>query len=121
MQCTKDDAMPVRLFNSIFFPIILYLSFLFVSSHQIENPSIIRVMLHQPASSPFDEITESMHVDLKMLNHIGNYFLDIYLKKMGKPVSVVVEALRRDSFMTATEARDYGIVDVVADEILSPS
>ena len=49
--CNAQKTMPVRLFNSIFFA---YYSLSFFSvrfTQQIENPSIIRVMIHQPASA----------------------------------------------------------------------
>lgn len=38
----------------------------------------------------------------------------VYAQRTGNPLWVVSEDLERDIFMSATEAQDYGIVDLVA-------
>jgi ATP-dependent Clp endopeptidase proteolytic subunit ClpP len=104
--------MPVRLFNSIFFPIILY--FLFVSSQRMENPSIIRVMIHQPASSFYEAQTGEFILEAEELLRLREILTRVYAQRTGKPLWVVSEDMERDVFMSATEAQAYGIVDLVA-------
>ena len=108
--------MPVRLFNSILFPIILYLSFLFLSSHQIEKLSSIRVMIHQPASSFYEAQTGEFILEAEELLKLRETLTRVYVQRTGKPLWVVSEDLERDVFMSATEAQAYGIVDLVAVE-----
>lgn len=105
--------MPVRLYNSIFFP---NLSFLFVSSHQIENPCIIRVMIHQPAASFYEAQTGEFILEAEELLKIRETITRVYAQRTGKPLWVVSEDLERDVFMSATEAQAYGIIDLVAVE-----
>ena len=45
---------------------------------------------------------------------LRNTIADIYAENTGKPVDVIQKDLERDSFMSATEAQDYGIIDRVA-------
>ena len=112
--CNAQKMMPVRLFNSIFFPIILYLSFLFVSPHEMENPSIIRVMIHQPASSFYEAQTGEFILEAEELLKLRETITRVYVQRTGKPLWVVSEDMERDVFMSATEAQAYGIVDLVA-------
>jgi ATP-dependent Clp protease protease subunit len=44
---------------------------------------------------------------------LRNTIADIYSQHTGKPVDVIQKDLERDYFMSATEARDYGIIDRV--------
>ena len=45
---------------------------------------------------------------------LRNTIADIYAENTGKPVNVIQKDLERDSFMSVTEAQDYGIIDRVA-------
>ena len=114
MQCTKDDARTVVQFY--LFTIILYLSFLFVSSHRIENPSIIRVMIHQPASSFYEAQAGEFILEAEELLKLRETLTRVYVQRTGKPLWVVSEDMERDVFLSATEAQAYGIVDLVAVE-----
>jgi len=112
--CNAQKMMPVRLVNSIFFPIILYLSFLFVSQHRIEKTSIIRVMIHQPASSFYETQTAEFILESEELLKLRETITRVYAQRTGKPLWVVSEDLERDVFMSATEAQAYGLIDLVA-------
>ena len=37
----------------------------------------------------------------------------IYVKHTGQPMDAVVAALERDNFMSAEEARDWGLIDQI--------
>ncbi len=114
MQCIKDNARTVVQFYP--FPIILYLSFLFLSSHQIEKPPIIRVMIHQPASSFYEAQTGEFILEAEELLKLRETLTRVYVQRTHKPLWVVSEDMERDVFMSATEAQTYGIVDLVAVE-----
>nr|QDB64109.1 ClpP [Elsholtzia splendens] len=93
-------------------------SFLFLSSHQIEKPSmtISRVMIHQPASSFYEAQTGEFILEAEELLKLRETLTRVYVQRTGKPLWVVSEDLERDVFMSATEAKAYGIVDLVAVE-----
>ena len=71
-----------------------------------------RIMLHQPSggySGKAQDIRRHAEDILKTKHRLN----EIYAKHTGQPLSVVEETLDRDHFMTAEEARDWGLVDKV--------
>jgi ATP-dependent Clp protease protease subunit len=72
-----------------------------------------RIMIHQPeggsqgqASEVLSESTEVMRIR----RQVGK----IYAEKTGQPLSQIARDMDRDQFMSAKEAKDYGLVDQVA-------
>ena len=71
-----------------------------------------RIMLHQPSggySGKAQDIRRHAEDIIKTKRRLN----EIYAKHTGQPIEVVEETLDRDHFMTAEEARDWGIVDKV--------
>lgn len=102
--------MPVRLFN--------FLCFFVISPHHAKWKNllyyIIRVMIHQPASSLYLTQTGEFVVEAEELLKLRETITGVYAQRTGKPIWVVSEDMERDAFMSATEAQVYGIVDHVA-------
>lgn len=112
MQCTKDDARTVVQFYLVF----LLLSFFSVRfTQQIENPSIIRVMIHQPSSIPYKykvRIRFSIW-DANEIANIRQHIANVYVQRTGQPYSVIMRDLERDTYMSAEESKEFGIIDDV--------
>nr|QGX04419.1 clp protease proteolytic subunit [Colquhounia coccinea var. mollis] len=81
-----------------------------------EKSSIIRVMIHQPASSFYEAQTGEFILEAEELLKLRETLTRVYVQRTGKPLWVVSEDMERDVFMSATEAQAYGIVDLVAVE-----
>nr|QXI85132.1 clp protease proteolytic subunit [Gentiana acaulis] len=81
--------------------------------HALFN-SIIRVMIHQPASSFYEAQTGEFILEAEELLKLRETITRVYGQKTGKSLWVVSEDMERDVFMSATEAQAYGIVDLVA-------
>nr|YP_011015804.1 clp protease proteolytic subunit [Paraphlomis foliata]YP_011015891.1 clp protease proteolytic subunit [Paraphlomis hispida]WAS33929.1 clp protease proteolytic subunit [Paraphlomis foliata]WAS34016.1 clp protease proteolytic subunit [Paraphlomis hispida] len=81
-----------------------------------DKPSIIRVMIHQPASSFYEAQTGEFILEAEELLKLRETLTRVYVQRTGKPLWVVSEDMERDVFMSATEAQAYGIVDLVAVE-----
>nr|YP_008081290.1 Clp protease proteolytic subunit [Catharanthus roseus]AGI51169.1 Clp protease proteolytic subunit [Catharanthus roseus] len=77
---------------------------------------IIRVMIHQPASSFYEAQTGEFILEAEELLKMRETLTRVYVQRTGKPLWVVSEDMERDVFMSATEAQAYGIVDLVAVE-----
>ena len=78
-----------------------------------------RIMIRQPA--PYYLIRGSakeIQVEAEQMFELRNTFAEIYAKKTGQPLDVVQNDLERDTFMSAKEAQDYGIVDRIAKKVL---
>nr|YP_009141554.1 clp protease proteolytic subunit [Lens culinaris]AGW45920.1 clp protease proteolytic subunit [Lens culinaris]AIL56080.1 clp protease proteolytic subunit [Lens culinaris] len=74
-----------------------------------------RVMIHQPATSFFEEKTGECMVEASELMIIHQTMIEIYCERTGKPSWQISKDLQRDSFMSAEEAVAYGIVDAVTE------
>ena len=71
-----------------------------------------RVMLHQPSGGAYGQASDiSRHAQeiLKIKRRLN----DIYATHTGQPVETIEKALDRDNFMTAEEARAFGLIDQV--------
>lgn len=71
-----------------------------------------RIMLHQPSGGFQGQATDiALHAqEIMALKHRLNM---IYAKHTGQDVEKVEKALERDNFMTAEQAKDFGIIDKV--------
>jgi len=71
-----------------------------------------RVMLHQPSGGAQGQATDiARHAQeiIKLKRRLN----DIYAKHTGQPVEAIEKALDRDYFLTAEEAKTFGLVDQV--------
>jgi len=71
-----------------------------------------RIMLHQP-SGGFQGQASDIALHAKEIMEIKKRLNQIYVDHTGKTLDEVEEALDRDNFMTAEQAKDWGIVDEI--------
>ena len=70
------------------------------------------IMIHQPSAGTQGQITD-MAIHLKRLEIIKKRMNKILSENTGKPLEVVTADCERDNFMSAEEAREYGLIDKV--------
>ena len=70
------------------------------------------VMVHQPSSGTRGKVTD-MEIDLKESLRIKHRLNEIMAKNTGQSVKKIQADMERDYWMTAEEAKKYGIVDKV--------
>ena len=70
------------------------------------------VMIHQPSSGTRGKVTDQ-EIDLRESLRVKKLLEEIMAKNTGQKVSRIHEDMERDKWMTAKEAKDYGIVDEV--------
>ncbi|HVP84187.1 MAG TPA: ATP-dependent Clp protease proteolytic subunit [Rhizomicrobium sp.] len=71
-----------------------------------------RVLVHQPSASYYGQAADiARHAQeiLKLKRRLN----EIYAKHTGQPIETVEKALDRDTYMTAEEAKAFGLVDQV--------
>ena len=68
------------------------------------------VMVHQPSSGTRGKVTD-MEIDLKESLRIKQQLNEIMAKNTGQTVKQIQNDMERDYWMTAAEAKKYGIVD----------
>lgn len=74
-----------------------------------------RVMIHQPSGGARGQATD-VEIQAKELLATKQRMIELYNHHTGQPPEVVRPALERDNFMTAAEAKAFGLVDHVVDK-----
>ena len=71
-----------------------------------------RVLVHQPSASFYGQAADiARHAQeiIKLKRRLN----EIYARHTGQPVEVIEKALDRDTYMTAEEAKAFGLIDAV--------
>ncbi len=74
-----------------------------------------RIMVHQP-SGGFQGQAADIERHAQDILAIKDRLNRIYAKHTGQDVETVEKTLDRDSFLTAAEAKEFGLVDIVVEE-----
>ncbi len=74
-----------------------------------------RIMVHQP-SAGFQGQATDIQIHAKEILSLKERLNKIYSKHTGKPIKEISQALERDKFMTAEEAKDFGLIDSVVEK-----
>ena len=74
-----------------------------------------RIMVHQP-SAGFQGQATDIQIHAKEILSLKERLNQIYSKHTGKSVKEIAQALERDKFMTAKEAKDFGLIDSVVEK-----
>lgn len=77
-----------------------------------------RIMIHQPSGGVRGQESD-ITVQAKELLRIKKLSIEFLAEKTGKTYEQVAKDIERDFYMTATEAKDYGIVDKVMPKRIS--
>ena len=70
------------------------------------------IMIHQPSAGTQGQITD-MAIHLKRLETIKSRMNRIMAQNTGRDLEEVTNACERDNFMSAQEAKDFGLIDRV--------
>lgn len=72
-----------------------------------------RILLHQPWGGLQGQATD-IQIQAEEILRLRRWLNEILAKHTGQPVEKIQQDTERDYYMTAEEAREYGIIDVVA-------
>ena len=74
-----------------------------------------RIMVHQP-SAGFQGQATDIEIHANEVMSLKKRLNETYSKHTGKPVDEIKLALERDNFMTAENAKTFGLIDKVVDK-----
>ena len=74
-----------------------------------------RIMVHQP-SAGFQGQATDIQIHAKEILSLKERLNKIYSKHTGKSMDEISQALERDNFMTADEAKKFGLIDSVVEK-----
>ena len=75
-----------------------------------------RIMIHQPSSGTQGKITDQ-EISLREGIYLKNRLNEILAKNTGQKLSKIEKDMERDFWMSADEAKVYGIVDEVIEKV----
>ena len=78
----------------------------------LPNP---RIMIHQPSGGAQGQATD-IEIHAREILYLRGRLNEIYAQHTGKTVEEIARDMERDRFMSAAEARDYGLIDTVYEQ-----
>jgi ATP-dependent Clp protease protease subunit len=79
-----------------------------------------RIMVHQPSGGAQGQAAD-IEIQAREILKLRQRLNEIYVKHTGQPIEAIERKLDRDSYMSAEEARDFGLVDHVVEERPMPA
>jgi ATP-dependent Clp protease protease subunit len=73
-----------------------------------------RVMVHQPSGGAQGQATD-IEIQAREILSLRKRLNDLYVKHTGQALETIEAKLERDSFMSAEQARDFGLIDNVVE------
>ena len=73
-----------------------------------------RVMVHQPSGGAQGQATD-IEIQAREILAVRARLNQIYVKHTGQPLEKIEQTLERDRFMSAQEAKEFGLVDEVVE------
>lgn len=73
-----------------------------------------RIMVHQPSGGAQGQATD-IEIQAKEILSLRQRLNDIYVKHTGQKLKAIEEALERDRFMSANDAKAFGLIDQIVE------
>ncbi|MBE9124341.1 ATP-dependent Clp protease proteolytic subunit [Tychonema sp. LEGE 07199] len=74
-----------------------------------------RIMIHQPSGGTRGQATD-IQIEAKEILRLRHQLNGIYAKNTGQPIAKIEKDMDRDYFMSAEEAKEYGLIDRVVED-----
>jgi ATP-dependent Clp protease protease subunit len=71
-----------------------------------------RIMIHQPSGGAQGQATD-IEIQAREILKVRARLNKLYVEHTGQPLDVIEQSMERDNFMTAEEAKEFGLVDEV--------
>lgn len=84
------------------------------TGHRYSLPNS-RIMVHQP-SGGFQGQASDIERHAREIMELKNKLNEIYVRHTGQTIEEVEKALDRDTFMTAEQAKEWGLIDQIVEE-----
>lgn len=78
------------------------------------------IMVHQP-SGGFQGQASDILIHARYTERLKRRLNEIYVRHTGQDYETIENALERDNFMSAEEAKDFGIIDVIQEKRVVPT
>lgn len=79
-----------------------------------------RVMIHQPSGGAQGQATD-IEIQAREILYLRGKLNGMYAEHTGQPLEKIERDVERDFFMTAQQAKDYGLIDEIIDKRAVPA
>lgn len=79
-----------------------------------------RVMIHQPSGGAQGQASD-IHIQAQEILKIRSRLNELMAFHSGQPIEKIEVDTERDNFMSALQAKDYGLIDAVIDKRIQPA
>ncbi|MBL6749259.1 MAG: ATP-dependent Clp endopeptidase proteolytic subunit ClpP [Nevskia sp.] len=79
-----------------------------------------RIMIHQPSGGAQGQATD-IEIQAREILYLRERLNSMYAEHTGQPVEKISRDVERDYFMSADQAREYGLIDQIMDRRASPA
>jgi ATP-dependent Clp protease, protease subunit len=79
-----------------------------------------RVMIHQPSGGAQGQASD-IHIQAQEILKIRSRLNELMAFHSGQPIEKIEVDTERDNFMSAQQAKDYGLIDAVIDKRMQPA
>jgi len=79
-----------------------------------------RIMIHQPSGGARGQATD-IEIPAREILRLRERLNGIYVKHTGQKLDAIEKSMDRDNFMSAEEAKSFGLVDHVVEKAPTPS
>ena len=78
-----------------------------------------RIMVHQPSGGAQGQATD-IEIQAKEILRVRHAMNELYVKHTGQTLDVIERAMERDKFLSAEEAKVFGLIDEVTEKRPTP-
>ncbi|MGB0718904.1 MAG: ATP-dependent Clp endopeptidase proteolytic subunit ClpP [Bdellovibrionales bacterium] len=78
-----------------------------------------RIMIHQPSGGARGQATD-IEIQAREILRLRTILNDLYVKHTGQKLSAIEKGMERDNFMSADEAKAFGLIDKVVESHALP-
>ncbi|MCA3254143.1 MAG: ATP-dependent Clp protease proteolytic subunit, partial [Alphaproteobacteria bacterium] len=79
-----------------------------------------RIMVHQPSGGAQGQATD-IEIQAREILRMRTALNELYAKHTGQPIDVIERAMERDKFLSADEAKEFGLIDEVFEKRPAPA
>jgi ATP-dependent Clp protease protease subunit len=79
-----------------------------------------RIMIHQPSGGARGQASD-IEIQAQEILRLRKFLNNLYVHHTGQKLATIEKAMDRDNFMSAEEAKKFGLIDKVVESNMLPS
>jgi ATP-dependent Clp protease protease subunit len=110
MQCIKSDVVTLCVGSAV--SIGSFLLAVGAEGKRFALPHA-RIMLNQPSKTLTQGRASDIEIEAEEILRLRRQLNEVYAQRTGQPLEKIEQDTKRDFFMSANEAKEYGLIDCI--------